>query len=110
MTYPILHFREPLDERIAWETVSKGWYDGVTVEIENGSRYPVFFYDPGRLAQDLQSEVQGIEKGWGKPCIAEIGMIVIPELSEANMRIAIQQLYKDGWFDSFKPIPEAPQD
>lgn len=105
MKYPLLHFREPFDE-IAWEVTAKGWYSGVTIEVENGSRYPVFFYDPDRLAGDLKHSIEGIKAGWGKPFIAEVGMIVIPEITEENMRTAIQGLYEAGWFDSFQPIKD----
>ncbi len=100
MTYPILHFREPFDDYVAWEVKLKGWYNGVTVEMENGSKYDVFFYDPTRLAQDLESETE-------RSYVAEVAMIVIPEITEANMRAAIQRLYEERWFDGFQPISEA---
>ncbi|MBV9766030.1 MAG: hypothetical protein JOZ48_14385, partial [Acidobacteriaceae bacterium] len=91
-TYPRLHFREAFDE-IGWEVSYKGWYSGVVVELKDGSRYTVFFYDPVRLAQDLQAEAE-----LGRPHLAEPGMIVVPEISEASMRLAVQQLHKEGWF------------
>lgn len=40
--YPILLFREPFDERTAWEVAAKGWYSGLSVEAEGGLRYQVF--------------------------------------------------------------------
>ncbi len=92
-TYPLLHFREAFDERTSWEVSAKGWYSGVVVELENGSRYSVFFYAPARLAQDLQTEVK-----LGRPYLAEVGLIVVPEISEASMRLAVDRLHKDGWF------------
>jgi hypothetical protein len=96
--YPLLHFREPF-ETVAWEVTAKGWYSGVVVELEDGDRYSVFFYDPVRLAQDLQVEAE-----LGRPYLAEQGMIVIPEISETNMRLAIQQLHTEGWFSHLKPL------
>src|SRR5687768_9562432 len=50
----------------AFEVASKGWYNGVTVELENGKRYSVCFYDPVRLKQDLESE--------GKAYLSEPGL------------------------------------
>ena len=97
-SYPKLHFGDTFAE-IAWELEYKGWYGGATVELENGARYPVFFYDPVRLAQDLLAEAEQ-----GRPYVAEAGMIVVPLVSEANMRLAVGQLYKAGWFDHLQPI------
>ena len=88
----------------------KGYCNAVTVELENGDRYPLFFYEPGRLKQDLQSEINGMAQGWGRPCIAEVGMIVIPSVTEANIRSAVQSLYEDGWFSSLKPLREGSKD
>lgn len=100
-TYPLLHFREPF-ESVAWEVSAKGYYGGVLVELEDGSRYLVFFYDSVRLSQDLQAESKS-----GRPFIAEAGMIVVPEISEANMRLAVRQLHKENWFNHLQPIVSA---
>lgn len=97
--YPRLIFREPFDERTAFEVNQKGWYSGLTVELEAGRQYEVFFYDPVRLSQDLEMTVQQ-----GKPCIAEPGMIVVPEITEVSMREAIAMLFRDGWFNQLWPI------
>lgn len=106
MKYPILHFREPIDEA-EWEFV-RGFYDGIIVEVENGFRYSVYFYEPVRLSQDLQSELEAekVDAKWGRNYIAEVGMIVVSEITMANMRKAIERLYSEGWFNSFQPIKE----
>lgn len=98
MAFPILHFRDPLEWLV--EVRYTGWYDGVTVEVENGSLYPVFFYDPVRLSQDLKVQLEGIDDGWGKPFIAEPRMIVVAEITEENIRTAIDRLYAEGWFEN----------
>jgi hypothetical protein len=95
---PKLHLREPFDDVTAWEVSSKGWYSGAVVELLDGSRYPVFFYDAGRLAQDLQAEVDG-----GRPCLAEPAMIVVPEITEAAMLAAVEYLHERGWFGHLRP-------
>ena len=97
--YPRLIFREPFEELIAYEVAKKGWYNGMTVELENGAQYEVFFYDPVRLSRDLEFEVRQ-----GNPFVAEPGMIVVPEISETSMREAIFTLFKDGWFDHLRPM------
>jgi hypothetical protein len=97
-----LLLREPFDERTAWEVSSKGWYNGATVELPDGSRYPVFFYDPVRLAQDLQAEVS-----LDRPCLAEPAMVVVPEITEAAMRAAVEYLYEQCWFEHLRRAGEA---
>ncbi len=79
--FPKLHFREPFEGITAFEVPHKGWYAGVTVELEDGRRVPVFFYDPVRLTQDLESDAAR-----GEPYIAEHSMIVVPEVTEAAMQ------------------------
>lgn len=69
------------------------------VELEDGRKYPLFFYDPIRLAQDLETEV-----AQGLPFVAEPFMIVVPEITEAAMRTAISLLHKRGWFNEHNPI------
>ncbi|MEK7833749.1 MAG: hypothetical protein AAB401_21865, partial [Acidobacteriota bacterium] len=56
--FPRIIFPDDFDERAAFEVSMKGWLMA-QVELENGSRYPVCFYDPVRLQQDFESEV-----GW----------------------------------------------
>jgi hypothetical protein len=92
--FPKLHFREPFEGLVAFEVPSKGWYNGVTVELNNGRLIPVFFYDPVRLAQDLEADAAR-----GEPFVAEHFMIVVPEVTESAMHQAIVSLYKKGWFD-----------
>ena len=99
-SYPRLIFRESFEE-VGWEVSCKGWYSGVMVELEDGSRYEVFFYDPVRLAQDLQSDAET-----GRPYIAEPGMIVVPEISEESMRLAVKQLHNNGWFEHLRPMAD----
>jgi hypothetical protein len=36
--------------------------------------------------------------------IAETGMIVIPEITEENIRTAVQRLRQEGWFNHLLPI------
>ena len=69
------------------------------VELEDGSRYEVFFYDPVRLAQDLQMDAEN-----GRPYIAEPGMIVVPEISEESIRLAVMRLHNADWFDHLQPM------
>ena len=106
MKYPILHFRESPDE-VEWEFV-RGFYDGIIVELENGFRHSVYFYEPVRLTQDLQAQLEAekVDAKWGRNHIAEVGMIIVSEITMENMRNAIERLYNENWFENFQPLKQ----
>ena len=94
MKYPRLVFKEEFDERLAFEVAQKGWCGIAVVQLPNGDSREVFFYDPGRLAQDLEVGIKS-----GEPFIAEPGLIVIPEVTLAYMNEAVNKLFDGGYFD-----------
>ena len=59
----------------------------------------VFFYDPIRLAQDLETDAR-----FGEPFIAKPGLIVIPSVTLEYMEKAVKILYKKGYFNTLVPI------
>ena len=61
----------------------------------------MFFYDPIRLAQDLESEMQS-----GDAFIAEPGLIVIPRVTLAYMEAAVKKLFEKGYFNNLLPFKE----
>lgn len=95
---PRLIFQGDFDERLAFDVEQKGWCGIGVVELPDGKRTRVFFYDPIRLAQDLETDLNS-----GEVCIAEPGMIVIPRVTRELMEKAVQQLYEKGYFDSLVP-------
>lgn len=96
INYPRIVFSEDFDERAAFEITLKGWLSA-QVEVENGQRYPVFFYDPVRLQQDLEEEAK-----LGRPCLAEPGLIVLPEVTVAAAQQAVEFLWQRGFFTHLK--------
>ena len=76
-----LSFTCELDERSEWEIEQKGYFEHAVVHLTDGSAFPVSFWDPVRLSQDLETDL-----GLGRKCIAEIGMIVIPQVTVKNMK------------------------
>src|SRR5579884_353129 len=95
-----IHFPDWFDERAEWEAESKGWLSGVTVELADGARYPVFFYDPVRLSQDLEADASQ-----GRPYAAEPGMIVLRQVTRAAIGEAVDHLVRAGFFDHLRPLP-----
>jgi len=93
---PHVIFPEGFDERAAFETPLKGWLSA-QVELEDGCRYTVYFSDPSRLQQDLDEALKS-----GRPCFAEPGLIILPEVTVKTMQEAVQFLWKEGFFASLK--------
>lgn len=86
-------------ERLVQEALDRGYLSHVLVEIDAERLYPVFFYDPVRLSQEL-----AISTEHGQRFVAETGMIVLPEVTIENMRDAVNALYKEGYFDRLVPV------
>lgn len=98
---PILVFASPFDEREAFEAKSRGYLSHVTVLLTDQRWYSVVFYDCARLEQDLDYEVSS-----GRMCVADVGMIVLPEITGTNMRMAVSRLAKEGYFAGLRSIQE----
>jgi hypothetical protein len=95
--FPRLVFKYPFDEAAAYDAEARGYLAYAAVELSDGTRYPVVFCDPVRLQQDLE-----VEAGEGRAFIAEPGMIMVPEVTLARMKGAIERLFQSGFFDSLK--------
>jgi len=70
--FPKLEFATQMDEREWFEAEQKGYLSHARVRMADGAAYPVMFYEPGRLAQDLEYETST-----GRMCIAEPSLIVL---------------------------------
>lgn len=90
---PTLLFEEPFDSKLEFEVEQKGWCGIGIVAFPSGKKSKVFFYDPVRLSQDLETELKS-----GGVCIAEPCLIVIPRVTRTYMEQAVSQLYDSGYF------------
>lgn len=97
--FPKLIFDTPFDERSQFEAKAKGYLGCAKVMLENGNKYPVIFYDNTRLGQDLEYEVSS-----GCGFIADLGMIVLAEVTIENMSKAVRTLAKEGYFQGLTPM------
>jgi hypothetical protein len=102
--FPRLVFKYPFDEAAAYDAEARGYLSYASVELGNGARYPVVFYDPVRLQQDLEVEV-----GEGRAFIAEPGLIIVPEVTLARMQAAVERLSQTGFFEALRGEPEQGQ-
>lgn len=93
-----VRFPEDYDERGEWDVERKGWLQGVEVELA-GERFPLFFYDPVRLAQDLEADGKH-----GRTVLAEPGLVVVAEVTRAAILRAVEELVRQRFFDHLKPV------
>ncbi len=83
------------------ETVinQKGWFCHNQVELANGNRYQICFFDKDNLVGVLNhSEKEG------KPFFIENALIVLSEVTIENMNAAIIEAEKLNFFENLKPI------
>jgi hypothetical protein len=92
-------FQFPFDDRAAAEAAARGFLSNVVVELTSGVRYPVVFYDPVRLSQDLEDDASR-----GLPFMAEPGLIIVPEVKLEIITTAVRELAKRGYFGHLKPL------
>jgi hypothetical protein len=93
---PRIIFPEGFDERAAFETPLKGWLNA-QIELADGCRYSVYFSDPIRLQQDLDEAIES-----ERPCFAEPGLIIVPEVTVKAVQDAVQFLWQQGFFADLK--------
>lgn len=89
------------DELAQLEARDRGYLSHVAVETANGTRYPVTFYDAVRLQQDLEES-----RAHGTPYIADVGMIVLNEVTIETMELACRDLCLGGFFMNLSPLNE----
>ncbi len=96
LTTPTFTFRFPegFDDDAEAEMTSKGYLIGSVLELSDGRRFPVTFFDPIRLAQDLELAGQH-----GVPVVAEPGLLVIPEVTRDAITVVLDELVRQRFFD-----------
>jgi hypothetical protein len=97
--YTVL-FQPWFDEQRELETPAKGYLPDVDVLFDSGARYRLFFIDPVRLGQDAETT---FETGW--KCFTEPGLVVVPEVTRANVLAAVGELVADKFFETLRPVP-----
>ena len=98
-----LIFEHGFDERTAFEAEQRGLLTGVWVELSDGSRHEVSFFDSVRLEQELAELTRQ-----GRPFFHEPGLIVLAAVTLENMELAARTLAHERGFArrSFPHVPE----
>jgi hypothetical protein len=89
-----LIFTEEFDQEIADLVEMKEWCGIGVVEMPDRRQIEIYFTTPRRLASDFESGLKS-----GEVCMAELCMIIIPEVTRKNMEAAVKQLYDKGYFN-----------
>ncbi|WFU83267.1 hypothetical protein QA645_11150 [Bradyrhizobium sp. CIAT3101] len=72
---------------------AKGWFSDARI-IASGARYPINFYDPVRLGQQIQDEL-----ALGR-IFFEPNLVVVAAVTRANMETAAKALVQSGGLSS----------
>jgi len=101
--FPRLVFVHDVHE---YDLAPHGYRGDVVVEFANGETFPIYFYEPTAVSEVLESNAKW---GFGR-FVAEPGLVVIPEISLANMKSAVAELIETGYFSHLRPIAEPAPD
>jgi hypothetical protein len=95
---PQLLYPEGFGERDEIEAAERGYLSHVRVELDDGRRFAVFFIEPVRLRQEVEAlAAQSL-------CFAEVGLIVLPEVTRESIELAVADLIRRGFFEYFRPL------
>jgi hypothetical protein len=95
--YPRLVFAHDVDDR---DMAPHGYRGDGIVELADGEAFPVYFYEPDAVREELEGRTRS---GFGR-FVAEPGLVVIPEITLANMKSSVLELLEVGYFNHLRPI------
>ena len=95
--YPRLVFSHDVDDR---DMAPHGYRGDVVVELADSEAFPVYFYEPDAVREEL---VARGNSGFGQ-FVAEPGLVVIPEITLANMKSSVLALIEVGYFSHLRPV------
>ena len=94
---PRLVFAHDVDDR---DMAPHGYRGDVVVELADGEAFPVYFYEPDAVREELDGRIRS---GFGR-FVAEPGLVVIPEITLPIMKAAVLELIEVGYFTHLKPV------
>ena len=100
LDYPRLVFANDLIEPIA----PHGYRGDVVLEHADSTTYPIYFYEAHAVAEELASRAK-----WKLGhFVAEPGMVILPEITEAVMKATVLELIEIGFFNHLRPNIDEP--
>src|SRR5579864_4293563 len=95
--YPRLVFTHEVD---GGDMAPQGYRGDVVVELADGEAFPVYFYEPDAVREELDAR---IKSGFGQ-FVAEPGLVVIPAITLAAMKSSVLELIDVGYFCHLRPV------
>ena len=101
LTTPTITYHAPrdFDERAEYEMELKGHLCGGQVELADGRRFPITFFDPVRLSQELEMTSKRGERAFIEP-----GLVVISDVTREVILETLPELVREGFFDHLRPL------
>jgi len=90
----LVKFPDYYDELYQLEVSAKGYLTDVIVQFLDGTTYALYFTDITRLQQDFQSEIEEENNFFAEP-----NMVVLSKVTPQEIKIAIEKLVAQGFFD-----------
>src|SRR5947209_2690454 len=97
--YPRLVFDHDVDEL---DMAPHGYRGDVIVEFADGKSFPVYFYEPDAIREELDGRSKS---GFGR-YVAEPGLVVIPEICVAGMKASVLELIEVGYLTHLRPCED----
>jgi hypothetical protein len=91
-----LVFDDSFTERDEAEMSLRGYCSAASVELGDGRRCPVVFYDPVRLQQTIEADLRS-----GRACFAEPALIIVSEVTRKRMEAAVADLSGEDFFSAY---------
>ena len=79
-----------------WEVTTKGWFGEARLNL-SGKQYRLVFYDPVRLGQIIEDELQR------EAIFFEPSLIIVRSVTRSNMERAVELLVRSGQTSSLVP-------
>lgn len=81
------------------EMTERAYAGPLIVEMQDGTRYPLFIIKLVRINQEAPDSFDR-----GDPVYYEVGMVIVPEVTEDSISAAVKELHRDGYFNSLSPL------
>ena len=94
-SFPILVLPDDFDRGLGEELAIKGFCPFGKVRSATGEEYPVCFYTPTTLEQEVTRTPSH--------CVFEPGMIVVPDITRIIMEQAVTVAWEHGFFRHLRP-------
>jgi hypothetical protein len=96
---PKVLFLESLTESYLGYMPSRGYASNVIVEIGDGQRFALSFFDYRTIRPELEAEER-----LGHPFFSQPAMVVLPEVTVQSIELAVDIAYRHRYFERLEPL------